>query len=111
MNANYVNREFYGNMILKNYYKVDLSLKRSFMKKKLQVAFNAINIFNRRRELVIDDESINRTLFRGKSADCKNFSLSVRYFFGSKTKVNGDRIKSINAEERARAKGNSDTTE
>ncbi len=111
VNANYVNREFYGNMILKNYYKVDLSLKRSFMKKKLQVAFNAINIFNRRRELVIDDESINRTLFRGKSADCKNFSLSVRYLFGSKTKVNGDRIKSINAEERARAKGNSDTTE
>ncbi len=102
LNGSYVNMEFYGNMLLKNCYTVDFALKRSFLHKKLQVAFNAKNIFGREQQLEIRDGAINRNLTMKNAAECRNFALSLRYTFKGKNKVNVDRIQATNAEDRER---------
>lgn len=100
--GSYVNKEFYGNMLLKKYYTADASLKRSFMNKKLQIALNAENVFGKRKNLEVRDSGIHRDVYMKGSDEAARFTFSIRYTFGGKNKVQIDRIKATNATERER---------
>lgn len=98
----YANKDFYGNMTLKNYYTLSFALRESFLNKKLQVALNGTNILGRKRILYIDDNNISRRVTMSPSYDTSLFSLSVRYSFGGNAKVKENRVKAFNTEERNR---------
>ena len=97
-----INKDYYGNMLLKNYYTADLSLKKSFMNNKLQLSFNGVNIFGKKKSLEIRGGSIDRNLLMKAADDCRNFNISLRYSFGGKNKVEVDKVKAMNTEDRER---------
>lgn len=100
--GSYINRDFSGNMILQDYYPIDLSLKRTFMNKKLQVSLNGQNIFGKKTYVKMREATIDRDLYMSASDKCSRFTLSMSYTFGGKNKVKAERVKAGNTEERER---------
>ncbi|MEG1983303.1 MAG: TonB-dependent receptor [Alistipes sp.] len=102
LTGNYVNKEFYGNSILRNYYTFDCAVKKSFLDKRLQVALSGVNVFGRKKELEMVNGAFRREVTMLDSAEGRCFMFSVRYAFNSNSKVKEKRVRNINSDERLR---------
>lgn len=98
----YLNRDFYGNMLLKDYYVLNFALRKSFLNKRLQVSLIGTNILGKPQKLYIDDQYIYRTVTMKRPDECSLFSLSVQYHFSNDASIKHKRVKAFNTEERER---------